>query len=320
MSNVVLFNSARPLGRCENITAVWDAYDGPKVFVRGGFSDLSARRERVIVTDEFLRGKGSHQRAVMIAHGLTGGKLYGEDQKHGQFFDKDTCSLVDYYITSSTHGIPIAASAAHIPEDRCLPLGMPRTDAYFGVGKGDGCTPLAKFERAYLYAPTFRAYYDKAVPRPDWRVLDSLMDDDELLVVKRHMVIGKPILGDARYAHIIEVGSDEPSTPYLVDCDVLLTDYSSILFDAQVLNKPSVLICDGMDSYLETRGMYREYPHQYGSRWVKAHGNERRLLEQMREACQTGMREADMECRDFVANACDGHSSERVVELVKSLM
>lgn len=320
MSSTVLFNSSRPLGRCENITAVWDAYDGPKTFVQGGFANLSARCERVIVTDEFLQGKSSYQVAVMIGHGLTGGKLYGEDQKRSVYIERGVCELVDWFVTSSEHGIPFAASSAHIPEDRCLPLGMPRTDAYFGVRKGDGGTPMAKFKRAYLYAPTFRSCNDDPAPLPDWSAIDEMMDDDELLVVKRHMVVRSPILGDARYTHIIEVGNDEPSAPYLIDCDVLVTDYSTILFDAQILDKPSVLVCDDMDSFLSTRGMYMRYPEQYGSRWTRVRGNERGLLEEIRDASHTGMREADLECLRMVADACDGHSAQRVVELVKSLL
>ena len=37
---VTLFNSARNLYRCENITAVWDAYKGSKIFKRGVYVDL----------------------------------------------------------------------------------------------------------------------------------------------------------------------------------------------------------------------------------------------------------------------------------------
>ena len=317
----VLFNSSRPLGRCENLTAVWEAYGGPKRFNQAGYADMSYFGDcDVVVTDEFIRRKRKDQKVVMIAHGLTGGKLYGRDQKQGVFAkDPDSCSLVDYYVVSSEYGRKFASSASGIPIERCIPLGMPRTDAYIGKKKGDGGTFLAKFGKAYLYVPTFRAFYDKPTPRIDWALVDSLLDDDEVLVVKRHIHQGSLLKG-AAYPHIVEVGNMEPSTGYLIDCDVVVTDFSSILFDGYVLNKPSVLTATADDPYLETRGMYMEYPYEYGSRALAVEGNEHAFVEELHLASSIGMHSVECECREKVAGACDGRSTERVVKLVRSLL
>ena len=315
----VLFNSTRPLGRCENITAVFEAFDGKKRFMRGGYVDVSLEPENLIVTDEFVKFKRSDQVIVMIAHGLTGGKLYGRDQSQGIFTkDPNSCSLVDYYIVSSEHGRKFAASAAGIPIERCIPLGMPRTDAYFRKEKGDGRTFLAEYDRAYLYAPTFRAQYDDKPPEIDWQKIDELLEDDEVLAVKRHMLVNNLIV-DCQLEHVVEIDPIEPSTRYLIDCDVLATDFSSILFDGYVLNKPSVLTANGRDSYLKTRGMYMRYPAEYGSRSLVAGGNEEKFVEHLRDACITGMRAADRRCREKTASSCDGRSTARLVDFVHSL-
>lgn len=318
----VLFNSSRPLGRCENLTAVWDAYDGAKRFVRGGFGDLSRHADcPVLVTDEFVRAKPPGSIVVMVSHGITGGKHYGNDQPSGAY-TPEACALVDWYATSSEAGRRFRASAAGIPIERCVPLGMPRTDAYVGKEKGDGGTFLAKFPRAYLYAPTFRSSCDEPLPRIDWASLDALMDDDEVLVVKRHMVVRDPMLGGRRYVHVCEADSMEPSTPYLIDCDVLCTDFSSILFDGYLLGKPSVLAAGATDPYLRTRGMYWRYPDQYGSRVVPLRdgGMEAAWLDALRDAAANGMGPVERGCRERTADACDGHSTERVVALVRRLM
>ena len=313
----VLFNSARPLGRCENLTAVWDAYDGPKRFEQGGYCDVSHHDEHVIVSDEFVTNKREDQTVVMIAHGLTGGKLYGNDQRQGQF-TPERCRLIDWYVTSSEHGRRFAASASGIPIERCVALGMPRTDAYLGKSKGDGGTFLSAFSCAYLYAPTFRASYDGRLVPHDWAAIDSLLTDDEVLVVKRHMHQRRML--DRQYAHIVEVDKSEPSTPYLIDCDVLCTDFSSILFDGYVLGKPSVLTADARDTYLTTRGMYMRYPNEYGSRSVRLAGHEREFVGLLRDAAEHGMGDAETQCLGRVADACDGHSCERVINLVRSLL
>lgn len=316
----VLFNSTRPLGRCENLTALWNAYTGSKSFARGGYVDVSIHCEDVIVTDEFVRAKRPDQKVVMIAHGLTGGKLYGRDQARGIFAsDPDTCSLVDYYVTSSEYGRKFASSASGIPIERCIPLGMPRTDAYFGKSKGDGGTFLAGYSRAYLYAPTFRAHYDEPVRSIDWLMVSAMLEPDEVIAVKRHMITRDNVVR-WQLANIVEVDPWDPSTPYLIDCDVLATDFSSILFDGYVLGKPSVLTADEHDSYLKTRGMYMRYPSEYGSRAVPMGGYEEMFVENLRAAHVTGMRHAERECLEKTAGACDGHSTERVVEFVRSLL
>lgn len=324
LSRHVLFNSARSLGRCENITATWNAYEGDKRFVGGakglgGFIDVSGFEEEVVVTDEFIRAKRPSQKVVMIAHGLTGGKLYGNDQPKGIFDRVPGCtSLVDYYIVSSEHGRAFAASAAGIPEERCLPLGMPRTDAYFGKRKGDGGTPLAS-KTAYVYAPTFRSSYDEPAEPLDFRAIDSMLEDGELLLVKRHMNT-RDRLASGRLRHVMEVEPVEPLTPYLLDCDVLATDFSSCMFDAYVLGKPVVLTAAKSDPYLTTRGMYMKYPDEYSSRWVRASGNEEKFVRHLRAAAETGMRRAEEKCREKVASACDGHSAERVADLLERLV
>ena len=317
----VLFTSTRPLGRCENLTAVWEAYDGAKVFSRIGFGDASIFDCDVIVTDEFLEYVDKpRQKVVMIAHGLTGGKLYGNDQPHGIFEGKaESTALVDYYVVSSEHGRQFAASASGVPIERCVPLGMPRTDAYIGKKKGDGGTFLAEYRRAYLYAPTFRAWYNSKPSRIDWVLVDSMLEDDEVFVVKRHMVVGERVIG-YKFEHIVEVENTEPSTPYLIDCDVLLTDFSSILFDGYVLGKPSVLVCDEMEDYMVTRGMYMRYPWEYGSRWARFASDPKGVIENARAACETGMRNVERECLRKTASACDGNSTERVIDLIRRLL
>ena len=46
MSKKVLFASRRPLGRCENITAIYEAYDGDKEFVQ--FAKHKDRRQQSV--------------------------------------------------------------------------------------------------------------------------------------------------------------------------------------------------------------------------------------------------------------------------------
>lgn len=320
----VLFCSSRPLDRAENLKAVWDAFDGGKEFARirpNGTCPEAEGAERdgrkVVVTDEFLKtihGK-DRVKVVHVGHGVTGGKSYGLDQRV-KYYSPEQTAQVDYFVVTSSTGIPFAASQAGIPCHRVLPLGMPRTDAIVGSSKGDGGTPLASSRRAYLFAPSFRAGWEPKAPRIDWGAVDGMLEDYETVYVKRHMMTRAPLV-DVPCEHVVEIGPDEPSTPYVIDCDVLATDYSTILADGYIAGKPGVLFCPDWREYVEVRGMCLKYPDDYCSIVVT---DEKSLVEGFRCAFLHGMGPIERSCRELMAGACDGHSTDRVVELVRSLL
>ena len=313
----VLFVGNRPLDRSENIRAIWDAYDGPKEYATKSHPSYirdAEGRYSVIVADDFIpiiRNKET-VKVVMVTHGMFGDKTYGLMQPHA-YHNVASAAQLDYVVTSSTKTVGLAAEQCGVDESKVLPLGLPRSDAYIGKRKGDGGTEYA-CSTMYLYVPTFRF----PMPDIDWNTLDQLLEDGETLVVKRHQVTKESLLGRQTYEHIVEVDPHLPTTPYLIDCDVVITDYSSVMFDGYVLGKPSVLFCPDWYTYLRDRGMAYDYPSEYGSRWL-GHSDLRALVDLMREARANGMGQADRECLEWVANRVDGHSTERVIRLVKEL-
>ena len=308
----VLFGSNRHLVRAENLQALYAAYDGRKEFIY--LSERSSKyfggRFNVLVADDFPQK--SPGKAIMVGHGICGGKRFGLDQPKG-YHKVEYAKLIDYAIATSDDTVEIVAKQSGIPVDRVLPLGMPRTDQYFGKKKGDGGT-YAAYKRTYLYVPTFRnPSLDDPLPQVDYDLIDEMLTDDELFVVKMH-VLSRIALPYNNYKHIREELNVRPSASLLIDADVVITDYSSIMFDAMMLNKP-VILFDRDLNYLKTRGMYYIYPEEYSGRWCN---NERELIEMARNARE--LTDAEIACRKRVAGACDGHSTERVLNLVRSLL
>lgn len=307
----VLFASVRPLERAENLKTVYDLYDGEKAFVRMSpwrkHPEICSGKYSLLVADEFPAQ--SPGKVLMIGHAMAGGKLYGLDQSRPYITRADT-ALLTCVITTGCAMVPLTAKQSGVSEDAVLPLGLPRTDAYFGKRKGDGGTFL-KDRRAYLYAPTYRNVGETPLPRIDWERIDAALDDGEVLAVKPHMMSGRVLEG--KYRHLREISPEEPSTPYLLDCDVVVTDYSTILFDAHILEKPVVLF-EKDTGYLQTRGMYLPYPQGYASRYCRT---EDELVHVMREA--EGMGEADRRCRELASDACDGHSAERICRQIRRM-
>lgn len=315
----VLFSSARPLGRCENITALYEAYDGRKHFVT--HADFKANPElqndcySLMVDDDF--GKGSKAPVIMVSHGIPT-KTYGLTHKQGWAWYKQEDSKRILWATSSSEDGKLNALLAKeygIPINHILPLGMPRFDRYFGKVPGDGLTGLRDLGKSvYLYAPTFRSFDRREAPPIDFGTLDGLLHDDELFVVKTHMC--NDMFHLPKYRHIIQVSASTPSTPYLIDCDVLVTDYSSIMWDAHFLRKPVVLCAPDECWYRQNRGFAFRYPDEYSSNhvdWFKTNPL-RELVHLLRTAARA---EQDEWLREKMCGACDGRSTQKTIDLIK---
>ena len=309
---MVLFTSCRTLKEAANLRAVYEAYKGSKAF-----EVMSPRSDNMrhlldydlLVTDEIP--KYSKAPVIMICHGASAGKSYGLDQPY-PYVSREHTKLLTYVLSTSEETIPFVASWAGCEESKVLPLGMPRMDVYEGKKKGDGGTFLKDYRRAYLYCPTYRSREEGPLPEINWQYIECHLEEDEVFVVKVHPLSPAPALG--AYRNIIAVPASEPSGPYLMDCDVLITDFSSIMFDAHVLRKPVVLFEKDWQRYKEARGMSLKYPEMYSTYHCE---REDILMDLLRMAKRTSH---DEEIRRFVCGACDGHSTERVIKLIDSCL
>ena len=316
----VLFVSENSLDRAENLKATFTAYDGDKTFSRGWSEYVRASYEgySAVVIDTmppYMPYKSDDCTVIFIGHGIPGGKLYGFDQPI-KYVDERVRGQIDYAICPSHKECGILSSQTGVPVERVIPLGMPRTDPLVNCEKGDGGTELANYRRAYLYLPTFRGGYEQApLPRIRWDVIDSCLSDNAVFAVKRHYFTDEPLV-DGVYKHIIELDNQSPVIPYIMDCDAVLTDFSSVSWDAFIAGKPVVFATDYASGYLQHRGMYYDYPSGYCSRWLNFENNERATIEALAFAAVDGMNERELELRYLYADMCNGHSSESVAAFI----
>lgn len=298
---MVLFTSVRPLDRAENLKAVYDAYDGQKEYVQRYYNkpipDISSGKYRLVVTDGLM--EESPGKYIWIGHGMGAGKTIGLQHPTTPFKGSN---LVTYAIASSPEMVPIVAGFCGISEEQVIPLGMPRTDAYLSMEY------IPHEGRHHLYAPTFRS----GSWMPDFNKIWRTMPEGHELTVKLHMVTGDRFR--SHWQHIKAASSMIPSTPFLVNTDTVITDYSSIMFDAMVLRKPVILFARDKQDYLKGRGMYYPYPDKYSRYFCD---DELALVEYMQTAEWDGHAE---EFRQFYAGSCDGHSTERTIDLIRSVL
>ena len=314
MSKPVLFATGlgKEIERAENLVALFDGYPGDKAIMSTHdnkfYAEATSGKYDTLIIDIFPT-EHVCKNVIMMWHAIQGGKYIGLDEK-STYYKAEYADNMDYIIAAGSGGIDMFNQCTNVPRERIFDLGMPRTDRYKRKKKGDGHTILAD-KRGYLFAPTYRAWRDTPMPCIDWDVIDEFLTDDEIMVLKAHPYGG--IYLPRRYKHIVEVSEKEQSVNYLYDADVVITDYSSIMFDAYLLKKPVVLF-EKNPGYTETRGMYLDYPWQYCSRYART---ELGLIDRIKKA--KGLRTAEKRCLEYVADACDGHSIERIVEFIKEV-
>ena len=224
----------------------------------------------------------------------------------------------DYVIVGSEVSVAPYASALRTPQDRVLPLGVARTDFFFDAEKMADARrrifeahPELVGRKIVLYAPTFRGHgLDK---RPSQRLdatrVRSLLPPEYALVHKAHPVFDVHLIDASGYDAII--GCEFDINELFTIVDVLITDYSSSIFEYALLRKPLILLVDDLDEYAVDPGLYLDYRSEMIGEFALTDDEVVRIIAE---------EDFDLSGYDaFVARHCrydDGHASERFVEFM----
>lgn len=115
-------------------------------------------------------------------------------------------------------------------------------------------------KKIILYAPTFRdEELDKDTLNLKINMLKKLKDYNILLRV--HPLVRNKIPDDLfKKSNIINASKYPDVSDILCITDVLISDYSSIIYEYSVLNKPIIFYSYDLEKYQKSRGFYIAYP------------------------------------------------------------
>ena len=172
---------------------------------------------------------------------------------------------------SSKEVIPYYADAFGMDENHIYPLGVPRTDYFFDEKKKSlvkdkfyHTYPELKNRKLILYAPTFRgkSHYQKAFHIPiDLNLMKDALDESYAFLVHLHPYMNAGVEFNKDLDRFVyHIHKDFTIEELLLLSDILITDYSSIIFDYSILNRPIAFFVHDLESYLEERDFY--YPYE----------------------------------------------------------
>ena len=343
LKDQVLFLSNR--GSAEelpaNLKCIYDALPDKKKVVLAQSLPHSAEyierlikeisRSRVIVTDDYIHelelpeaNIKQGQKVIQLWHAAGAFKKFGLDC-FGQDIAKERAvhSCYTAAMVSSEGVRDIYAHAFGIPRERVLALGVPRTDALFDNAlQGekarrvlDAYPQLAK-RRMLLYCPTFRQQMTRQVAwdaRIDWTQLSEQLGKEWVLVVRKHPLelSSWPPHGYDNIIGVENLSSDDLMTV----ADVIMTDYSSIIFDASLLEKPMLFYCPDLDTY--DRDFYLDFPDELPGEVITE--DSEIVAAAMRALAAGGTAGAAERFRNKYLGACDGTSTARIADYIAQL-
>ncbi|MFE7485591.1 CDP-glycerol glycerophosphotransferase family protein [Streptomyces sp. NPDC057552] len=179
----------------------------------------------------------------------------------------------DHFLVRSEHDVATLARAYRLPEDRLLRTGYPRNDALVAERartESEGRLPrpplaealgLDDHKKVVLYAPTFRGGPAAGGKQNRRRLLLDVREFAERFGDTHTLLVRAHYLEAARFpvcppGTVIDVSRHHDVSEILALADVLITDYSSIMFDFALLDRPVLLYAPDLDTYAAERGSY----------------------------------------------------------------
>jgi CDP-glycerol glycerophosphotransferase len=227
----------------------------------------------------------------------------------------------DFSVSANAH-TTIAWDRAYPCRYETLEVGYPRNDRLALATAAETATVRRKLgidpdRRVVLYMPTHREWLPPGHQVLDVGELARRLGPDTVLLVRAHYFYVK-----ASAAHdpehrgaIVDVSAYPVVEDLYLAADVLITDYSSAMFDYAVLDRPVVIHAPDWPTYQELRGVYFDLmalpPGAVAT-------SDAELFEIFASGAETGAEAAAARAafRDRFCYLDDGGASERVVRRV----
>lgn len=258
------------------------SFGGKIKYVGEMFRQMKAlATSKVVVLDGYciLASMLKHKKdlkIIQIWHALGAFKKFGKSvlDKEGGKSSKTASAFkmhnnYSYIAASGDECVPFFAQAFGQPVSKFIPIGIPRMDYLTDPQENERVRgnvlrkypQLANGRKNILYAPTFRdTQQDKdALANATEELVNKVNYSDFNLIVKHHVVDSnkEQIYTDSRMNKA--EGENFTAMDFMCVADYVVTDYSSVIYEALLKDLPIYIYCFDSDKYIDERGFYIDF-------------------------------------------------------------
>ena len=197
-----------------------------------------------------------------------GADISGEMNGTDVYALKVAAEQTDYFVSSNTLFSENVARTLMLGREKILDIGLPRNDVFFNPAKLQKIRSKVREkygvkEEDYLvlYAPTFRGNSGEdrlqtrdSVDRDLEKAIREKTGKKPVFLLRRHYYHHE----EETYSSYINVSAYPDMQDLLAAADMLITDYSSAMWDFALTGKPCLLYVPDLGEYLSQRGFYTE--------------------------------------------------------------
>ncbi|MCL0311634.1 CDP-glycerol glycerophosphotransferase family protein [Apilactobacillus sp. TMW 2.2459] len=230
----------------------------------------------------------------------------------------------DYMVVPSNYMADTASSAFDYHQ-KLIKAGFPRNDELYTNNNNQYINAIKdrlgipKDKRVVLYAPTYRA--DEGFDfNLDLDNLEKQLSDDYVLLVRLHYFVAHSNSFYNNPGFVFDV-SDYPNINdlYLIS-DLMVTDYSSVMFDYAHLKRPMLFYAYDKDWYLddENRGVYLDYDKEIPGPVVETQADLINCIKNINEIAIEYKDKLNQFHDKFAEFGNNGDASKNVIETILS--
>lgn len=214
--------------------------------------------------------------------------------------------------------------AMHLPKGIVKATGVSRTDQFYDKEFVESrkqklyeIMPEAKDKKVILYAPTFRGHVATASSpdRIDFERFCRELGNEYVIVCKHHPFVKNPPIIPEELQHFARDLTKYLSIEDLLCCaDICISDYSSLVFEYSLFEKPMIFYAYDYDKYCDWRGFYYDYSEFTPGPVVQT---EDELLNSIKNIDTQFDKQKVIDFKEKFMGSCDGHATERIIALMK---
>jgi len=212
---------------------------------------------------------------INLWHGTPIKKIFYDEKKTDiEFINhlKNHLNSFNHFITGSENLIDQFKNSIRNPNIILHPFGMPANDILYRskedlnfkdiiINKIKNQFSIDQNQKIILYCPTHRDYfedYDINYLNSFYKKILIFCEDNNFILLNKFHPLRIPTIDPIIYKNefFLDITSYDDIQEFLISTDLLITDYSSVIFDYSILEKPFILFQYDIEKYSDRREFY----------------------------------------------------------------